>query len=369
MDITLTPITIRDLVKGYTDDGEGGVRGFDGQLDIRPPYQREFVYKDDKRNAVIDTVMKGFPLNMMYWVKKDPEALDEGEPLYEVLDGQQRTISIGQYFNNDFTIDYKGFANLPKDKQEQFLNYELMVYICEGTDSEKLEWFKTINIAGEPLTAQELRNSVYAGQWLSDAKRHFSRSGGAAYGLASDYLTGTPIRQDYLETALDWISDNNIEVYMAKHQHEKNANELWLYFQQVINWVKTLFPEENYRKEMKGVDWGSLYRDYRDNAYDADELEAQVKELMMDDEVKNKKGIYPYLFNGKEKHLNLRQFTPTQKRQAYERQNGVCPICGEKFDFRQMEGDHITPWSEGGKTDDENLQMLCKECNRRKSNK
>ncbi|QDS45681.1 HNH endonuclease family protein [Staphylococcus aureus] len=362
MKIKLFEIPVKDIVENYNDDGEGGVIGYGGKLNIRPPYQREFVYDNKKRNAVIDTLFKNFPLNIMYWVKVNDEN-------YEVLDGQQRTIAISQFYNNEFTINYKGFNNLTSDKQEDFLNYKLMIYICEGTDSEKLEWFKTINIAGEKLTAQELRNSVYAGPWLSDAKRYFSRSNGPAYGKAKDYMSGSPIRQDYLETILKWINNGEIEEYMSKHQNDKNANQLWQYFSGVIDWVELLFPPKHYRKEMKGIDWGYLYNKYKYDAFDADDLEKRVKPLMEDDEIKAKKGIYYYIFNNDYKSLNLRAFSQSQKREAYERQNGVCVKCEKQFDLSDMEADHITPWSKGGKTDASNCQMLCKECNRRKSDK
>lgn len=362
MKIELHKIKIRELVKGYKDNEEEGVKSYDGLLDVRPPYQREFVYKDKQRDAVIETVQKGFPLNVMYWVKT-------GEKSFEVLDGQQRTISICQYFNNEFSLNYMGFANLPIDKQNLFLDYELMVYICEGTDSEKLDWFKTINIAGEKLTNQELRNSVYSGPWLSDAKRYFSKTSGPAYKLGEKLLKGSPIRQEYLETTLSWINNGEIEEYMRVHQYDKNANELWSYYNSVITWVDMLFPPKYYRKEMKGQPWGELYNAYSGNNYDADEFESEIKSLIQDDEIQKNSGIYQYLFDRQEKHLNLRAFTDNQKRKKYEEQEGICPNCRKHFDIKEMEGDHITPWSKGGKTIPENLQMLCKSCNQRKSNK
>ena len=358
MKIKLKEISIREIVNGYVNNDDEGVTGYGGKLNIRPKYQREFVYKDKQRDAVIDTVRRDFPLNVMYWV-------DNGNDTYEVLDGQQRTISICEYVNGTFSINYQYFHNLEQDEKEQILNYKLMIYFCEGTDKEKLEWFKTINIAGEKLTDQELRNAIYTGEWLTDAKRYFSKNGCVAYGLGGDYLSGVAIRQDYLETTLKWISNDNIEEYMAKHQHSPNANELWLYFQSVINWVKVVFP--NYRKEMKGIEWGRLYNEYKDFDFNSAELEKNIKELMMDEDVTNKKGIYEYLLDGKEKHLNIREFTPNQKREAYERQDGICPNCKGHFEIQEMEGDHITPWHSGGKTNAENCQMLCKECNRRKS--
>jgi hypothetical protein len=254
---------------------------------------------------------------------------------------------------------------LQKDEQEQILNYRLMVYQCSGTDSEKLGWFKTINIAGERLTEQELRNAVYSGSWVTDAKRYFSKNACPAWGLGSKYLNGSPIRQDYLETVIDWLSDGKIEGYMAKQQHKPNANELWLYFQAVINWVKATFPA--YRKEMKGVAWGELYNTHKDDEIDSSEIEKEITRLMADDDVTKKMGIYSYVLNGEERYLNIRTFSDNQKREAYERQKGICPVCKEHFEIEGMEGDHITPWHEGGKTISDNCQMLCAEDNRRKS--
>ena len=360
MNIKLKEISVKDLVNGYEDNNEDGVVGYGSKLDIRPPYQREFIYKDKQRESVIDTINKNFPLNVMYWAVKEND-------FYEVIDGQQRTISICQYVEGDFALNGKYFHNLQNDEKEKILTYKLMIYLCEGGDSEKLEWFRTINIAGEKLTEQELRNAVYSGSWVSDAKRFFSKSGCAAYGLGSDYLLGSPIRQDYLETTIKWISVDNIEDYMAQHQDEPDANELWLYYQKVINWVKTIFPK--YRKEMKGIQWGDLYNQHHSKKLDSKKLEENISLLMMDDDVTNKKGIYEYVLNGKEKHLNIRIFTDNQKRESYERQKGVCVICKKSFELNQMEADHITPWHSGGKTSTDNCQMLCKEDNRRKSGK
>ncbi len=357
MDIKLTNITIRDLVTGYEDNQESGVIGYGGKLNIRPPYQREFVYNDKQREAVIDTVTRSFPLNTMYWA-----AAENG---FEVIDGQQRTISICQYVDGVFSFRNRYFHNLQADEKEAILNYKLTIYQCSGSDSEKLDWFRTINIAGEKLTEQELRNAVYAGSWLSDAKRHFSKTDCPAYRIGKDYINGTPIRQDYLETVISWINNGDIEAYMAKHQNKPNANELWLYFQSVISWVKATFVK--YRREMKGVDWGSLYAEFKDAELDSAKLELEIAKLMADDDVSKKKGIYHYVLTRKEKHLSIRAFTDNQKREAYERQKGICTVCKERFDIAEMEADHITPWHAGGKTDAANCQMLCKEDNRRKS--
>ncbi len=360
MKIELKEITVKELTEGYQDNNEAGVVGFGGKLDIRPPYQREFIYKDKQRDAVIDTVRKDFPLNVMYWAVRE-----DGN--YEVIDGQQRTISLCQYVAGDFSFEQLYIHNLQDDKKDQILNYKLMVYLCSGTDSEKLEWFRTINIAGEKLTDQELRNAVYSGPWVTDAKRYFSKNGCPAYGLASNYLNGSPIRQDYLETAIEWISSNKVEEYMAQNQHTENASALWHYFQSVINWVKATFPE--YRKEMKGLDWGSLYNEFKEQPFDTDKLDAEITKLMMDEDVTKKPGIYSYVLRRNEKYLNIRAFTDNQKREAYERQKGICVKCGEHFELAGMEADHITPWHEGGKTSAENCQLLCKNDNRTKSGK
>ena len=363
MNIELKEITIRELTADYVDNQEDGVRGYGGKLDIRPPYQREFVYKDHQRDAVIHTVSKGFPLNVMYWAVRD-----DGN--FEIIDGQQRTVSICQFVNKEFSVVYgdipqhRKFNSLQDDEQAQILNYKLMVYFCEGSPSDKLNWFRTINIAGEKLTDQELRNAVYSGSWVTDAKRYFSKSGCPAYGLGSDYMTGSAIRQEYLETAIDWLSKGHIEEYMLNHQNDPNANALWLYFQQVISWVKAVFP--TYRREMKGIAWGELYNAHKDKSWDSAQLEVEIKRLMQDDDVSKKKGIYAYVLTGKEKYLNIRAFTQSQKRELYEKQQGICPVCKEHFSISEMEADHITPWHQGGKTELSNGQMLCKEDNRRK---
>jgi hypothetical protein len=364
MKIELQKIKIKDLTKKYSNDAEtGSVVGFNGQLNIRPSFQREFVYKDKQREEVIHTIRKSFPLNIFYWSKNRDGS-------FEMLDGQQRTISACDFVNGIFSINENGnrkfFNTLAQDEKETFLNYELQVYICEGTESEKLEWFKTINIAGEKLTDQELLNATYTGPWLSDAKLKFSKQQGQAYQIGQNYLTGSPIRQDYLEEALNWISRGEIDTYMARHQHDFNANELWTYFSSVITWVKTNFT--NYRREMKGIPWGRLYNDYKDKTLNPTELETRISTLMQDEEVTSRKGIYVYLLTNDEKWLSLRTFSEKDKRAKYEEQKGICPICGNHFEYEEMQGDHNIPWSRGGKTNYDNLVMLCTDCNRKKSN-
>jgi hypothetical protein len=362
MKIELKELTVREVAEKYVDNKEEGVIGYNGKLNIRPKYQREFIYKDKDRDAVINTILKGFPLNVIYWV-------DNKDGTFEVLDGQQRIISFCKFVTDEFRMDIDGriksFGNLSETVQEKILNYNLNVYICDGNDQEKLDWFRIINIAGVKLTEQELRNAVYTGTWLTDAKAFFSKTNCVAHEHASSFVNGSPIRQEYLETALDWISKGKIEEYMSEHQHDPNAEELWKYFKNVIDWVQATFPK--YYKEMKGINWGGLYDEFKDMKYDTAKLEKVVESLMLDDDVSNKKGIFTYILTRNEKHLNLRAFTESQKRVAFEKQQGICAKCNKKFEITDMEADHITPWSKGGKTSPENCQMLCKECNRRKS--
>ncbi len=363
MKIKLHTIPIRDLVEGYKDNEEEGVVGYGGKLNIRPPFQREFVYKDKQRNEVINSIFKNFPLNVMYWVKN-------AQGTYELLDGQQRTISICLYYMNTFFLEVdgqlKGFDNLTQKQKDRFLNYELQIYICEdGTDTEQLDWFKIINIAGETLTDQEMRNAVYTGPWITDAKRKFSKSTCVAKLLGERYMSGSSIRQDYLETVLRWISRGKIESYMAEHQHDANADREWQYFQNVIHWMESIFTAN--RKEMKGVQWGDLYNLYHEEYHSATDLENEVARLMMDDDVTNKKGIYDYVLSHDERKLNIRTFSLSMKRAAYERQKGICVKCNNHFELAEMQGDHIVPWSKGGKTTADNCQMLCQKCNATKS--
>lgn len=375
MKIELHNIKVRDLVNGYTNSNEDGVVGYNGKLNIRPPYQREFVYNEVQQKAVINTIMKGFPLNTMYWVKNE-------DGCYELLDGQQRTMSICEYVDGNFSMEFQNgilqcFHNLSDAEQEKILNYDLMVYICEGEEGERLEWFRTINIAGEKLTNQELLNINYIGSWLSDAKRKFSKTNCVAYKLGNKFVKGSPIRQEYLETALKWISCGDICNYMSQHQKDPNANELWLYYQNVINWVIATFGldtnPKNYRKEMLGLNWGDLYNKYNKNIYDATKIEVRVNELMSNEEITDKKGVYEYILSGEDENvackLSKRTFTNSDKRTAYERQKGICPITGEYFPYEEMQADHIIPWWKGGTTTLDNLQMVSKLANARKSGK
>ena len=370
MKIELEKISIHELVVGYLDMAEEGVRGYGGKLNIRPAYQREFIYKDKQREEVIHTVRKGFPLNTMYWV-----VAEDG---FELMDGQQRTVSICQYVQGDFAVMIDGspmfWTNLTAERKQHILDYELQIYVCEGTDQEKLDWFKIINIAGVKLTDQERRNAIFTGSWLADAKRWFSRRNCPAYQIGEKYVNTSGDqavdRQGLLEIGLEWITggkDEIVEKYMAVHQHDADAQELWQYYQEVIAWIERVFP--TYRKDMKGLDWGKFYREHKDDSLNAAKLEARIKELIDDEEVQSLKGIYEYLLTGDEKTLNLRTFDDKTKRKKYEAQGGICPVCKKHFEIDEMEADHIKPWHEGGKTVIENCQMLCKLDNRTKSGK
>ena len=320
MKIKLNHITVRELVDGYTNDGEGGVRGYSGKLDIRPPFQREYVYEGKQRDAVINTLLKGFPLNTMYWAVRD-------DGTYEVIDGQQRTVSVAEYIVRN--LPFKGeFFDPRKDKFRDVLDYEFTVYFCEGTDEEKLEWFEIINIAGIELERQELRNAVYTGTWLMDAKRHFSKTGCAAWRIGQDYMNGKPIRQHYLETVIGWIvgskDDEKIREYMSFHQYDPDANELWSYFESLIDWVDSTFSKTGV-KFMKGLDWGSLYDKHKDKSLDPTELKEEIQQLILDKDVTNNRGIYQYVLTRDERYLNIRAFDDDMKPSV--------PIKGETVSY------------------------------------
>ncbi len=362
MKYELKEISVREVVEGYIDSAEEGCFGYGGKLNIRPPYQREFIYSGKRREAVIQSVQKSLPLGAMYWIRKN-------DGTFELLDGQQRTISICQYVNNEYSIDYFSFRNLTEGDKNQILDYKLWVCVCEGTDKETLEWFKVLNTPGTELNAQELRNAILPGTWLNAAKKCFSKNNGEV--IVKDYkkyLKGSANRQDFLEAALRWICDKQgkkIEQYMAEHQHETNCNELWLYFSHVMEWVKVTFKV--YRPSMKGQEWGIFYNKYEGINYDADEMEKRIQDLIDDEDITNTRGIYEYLFDGKEQHLSIRQFSGKIREAVYNRQGKTCAKCGRHFELKDMQADHIKPWSRGGRTVAENCQILCADCNRTKS--
>jgi hypothetical protein len=355
---------ISEIYDGYKDNGWDGVTGFGGKLDIRPKYQREFIYDLENERAVISTILKGHPLNIMYWVKT-------GEDNFELLDGQQRTLSICRFLDHKYHIlDKDGnkiyVDTMLADDLEKLKNYKLDICVCEGSEGEILDWFKTINIKGKELNEQEALNATHTGLWLSDAKRYFSKPDCAAYRYGKDYVSGSVERQDYLRTALSWISGGDVQGYMAKHRNDANADKLWNYYRAVIDWVKLTFT--TYRNEMRGLNWGEFYNEHKNDTLDAAAIEKKVKELMADDDVQKKSGVYGFVLTGDETYLNLRQFDPSIARAKYEQQKGICPMCGKHFEFEEMHADHIKPWSKGGKTVAENCQMLCASDNLRKSN-
>lgn len=370
MKISLEYILVKDLVNGFNDNGENGVFGYGGLLNIRPKYQREFIYDIPQQQAVIDTILKGYPLNIMYWVKNS-------NGTFELLDGQQRTMSICNFYKcksfipiNGREYNFDTFTKY-KDLYDKFMNYPLTIYICEGNDTERLEWFRTINISGEKLTEQEILNATYCGSFVENAKFFFSREKGRINGLNKKFclMNGKINRQDFLEIGLEWISYSKhckISEYMAQHQNDENAEELYKYVETIFLWAECVFPK--YRKEMKGLDWGRLFYEYKDKEYNPTELEKEINRLMADDDVTNKKGIFEYLLSNKssdkERLLSIRAFTDTQKRMAYEKQKGICPICGREYVIEDMQGDHILEWSRGGKTTMDNLQMVCKSCHK-----
>lgn len=357
-------ITIRDLKDGFEDNRDGGVVGYGGALDIRPPYQREFVYKDQQRDDVIGSIVGGFPLGLMYWT-------DRGDGKFEVLDGQQRTISICMFIHNGFSFEINGsrqiFENLDKSIQERILDYPLLVYACKGEDSDLMRWFERINMAGAQLTTQEIRNAVYHGPFVTEMKRHFTAPGAEEF---DPYMKGQRLRQGFVETGIEWIagSETSVNEFMSQNRRNgKKAKEVYNYAKAAITWAHDTFGE-GYDKSMAEVDWGGLYRVHgnknRNLAQQADELRADIA-------VTNRRGIYPYLLSSDEdraKHLNVRYFSDRVRQAAFKAQGGKCAACGKDGTLKTMDADHITAWSKGGPSDVENCQMLCKPCNMKKGN-
>lgn len=383
-----TDTKVSEVVDGFVyNELEGkGLFGLSGKLTIQPEYQRNFIYAegDGRREmAVIESLLKGYPLGLIYFNKT-------GDDSYEVLDGQQRITSIGRYVGGKFSvIDEDGqpqfFSALPTDKKAKIMNSQLLIYECEGTESEIKEWFRTINIAGVPLTAQELLNAVYSGQFVTLAKEEFSNSQNAQIAKWSSYISGSANRQDYLERALDWVSHGQIGDYMSQHRHDDNITELKNYFNTVIDWASGVFTDVE--SEMKGLNWGKLYETYRKNAYNPSEVAEKVKDLYGDPYVKDRKGVFEYILGGEtdKKLLNVRVFDEATKRAVYAEQTakaeseGVsnCSYCAighdanasKVWEIKDMDADHVTAWSRGGATDIDNCEMLCKSHNRAKGNR
>lgn len=381
-----TDLTVGEICKGFVyNEYEGkGLFGWSGKLTIQPEYQRNYIYADGKKDvAVVDSLLKGYPLGLIYFVKT-------GEDTYEVLDGQQRITSFGRYVTHKFALkDENGmeqyFDGLPLDKQEKILNSKLTIYICEGEESEIKEWFKTINIAGIPLNNQELLNAIYSGPFVTLAKEEFSNSQNAYIQKWSAYIKADVLRQGFLEKALEWVSKGNIDAYMSLHRRDNNINELKTYFNTVIDWASTTFIDVI--PEMKGLEWGRLYETYHKNSYNPSKVSEILNKLYSDEQVKNKRGICEYILGGcvDTRLLEIRVFDDMTKKSVYNKQTteakekGIsnCPLCAignnanktKIWELKEMDADHVTAWSKGGATDINNCEMLCITHNRAKGNK
>lgn len=381
-----TDITVRDICKGFVyNQLEGkGIFGLSGKLTIQPEYQRHYIYNDGRRDvAVIDSILNGYPLGLIYFVKVDADN-------FEVLDGQQRITSIGRFVTNKFhIIDDSGreqyFSGLDSHYQELIMNTPLLIYECEGTEPEIKQWFQTINIEGIPLNPQEVNNAIYSGKFVTLAKEEFSNSNNANVQKWSAYVSGAVNRQDYLRCALDWVSGGEIDTYMSKHRHDTNINELKNYFVSVIDWVSTVFEEV--KSEMRGQEWGRLYEMYKDKPYDPKMVSDEVERLYGDPYVQNRRGVFEFILGGMTdgKLLNVRVFDEAIKNSTYKSQTSTakekgvsnCPLCAighgsnssKIWALKEMDADHVTAWSKGGSTDTRNCQMLCKTHNRAKGNR
>jgi len=381
-----TDITVKDICDGFVyNELEGkGLFGLSGKLIIQPEYQRNYIYADGKRDvAVIESILKGYPLGLIYFNKVNDNK-------FEVLDGQQRITSFGRFVTDKFAIKtdlgmQQRYSSISSDKKEKILQTKLLIYECEGTESEIKEWFRTINISGVPLNDQELLNAVYSGPFVTRGKEWFSCSQNTNIHQWSKYVSGVANRQDFLERALDWVSKGNIGDYMSRHRTDTNITELKNYFDSVIDWVSTVFTDDE--KEMCGLEWGRLYETYHNHPYNPQEVSAKVKTLYADPYVKNRKGIFEYILGGSTdtKLLDVRVFDEATKKSVYATQTATaekvgtsnCPLCAIGHDSNkskiwklpEMDADHVTAWSRGGATDIANCQMLCKTHNKAKGNK
>ena len=381
-----TEITVADICEGFVyNELEGkGLFGLSGKLTIQPEYQRNYIYADGKRDvAVIDSILKGYPLGLIYFVKVNEEK-------FEVLDGQQRITSFGRYVTNKFAVkDENGmeqyFSGIAADKQARILETKLTIYECEGEESEIKQWFRTINIAGVPLNNQELLNAIFSGPFVTLGKEEFSNSQNSNIQKWSAYVSGSANRQEFLECALDWVSKGNIDDYMSRHRYDTNINELKTYFNTVIDWVSGVFKDVE--KEMCGLEWGRLYEAYHKKAYNPAKVSDEVRKLYGDPYIKNRKGIFEYILGGSTdtKLLDVRVFDEPIKRTVYAKQTqeaetkkvSNCPLCAIGHDanktkiwkLAEMDADHVAAWSKGGATDAKNCQMLCKTHNRAKGNR
>lgn len=378
--------TIKDVCEGFEyNELEGkGLFGLAGKLTIQPEYQRNYIYADGKKDvAVIESLLKGYPIGLFYFVRVNQNNL-------EVLDGQQRITSFGRFVYDKFAIkDQNGmeqyFSGLAKDKQKKILNTKLLIFECEGTESEIKEWFKTINIVGVPVNNQEILNSVYSGPFVTLAKKEFSNSQNANIQKWSAYIKGSANRQDFLECAIRWVSKDNSGDYMSKHRFDKNINELKAYFNKVLNWVTKVFLETE--NEMRGLEWGRIYEEFHKKKYNSQKISKQVRDLYADPYIKNRKGIFEFILGGsiKPQLLDVRFFDDAIKKKVYLAQTKTakkkgtsnCPLCtigpdsNKKriWNLDQMDADHVSAWSSGGETKIENCQILCKTHNRAKGNR
>jgi hypothetical protein len=384
--ILKTDLRIQDICDGFVyNELEGkGLFGLSGALTIQPEYQRNYIYADGKRDtAVIESILKGYPLGLIYF-----NQVSDGR--YEVLDGQQRITSFGRFVTNKFAIkDENGmeqyFSGIALDKQNKIKETKLLIYICDGNESEIKEWFRTINIAGVPLNNQELLNAVYSGPFVTLAKSEFSNSNNANIQKWSAYISGSAQRQDFLEEALKWVSKGNVGDYMSQNRTKQSIDELKNYFNSVIDWVSTVFI--NVEREMCGIEWGRLYETFHKTPYDSKKISEHVKNLYGDPYVKNRKGIFEYLLGGSvdSKLLDVRVFDEATKKSIYATQTSKantekisnCSLCAIGHDANktkiwtlgEMDADHVAAWSKGGATEPSNCELLCKTHNRAKGNR